>query len=83
MIADFVVVPFVSFVLFVSFVSFVSFVPKLPKLSKLIKLPKFPNKPASSQHSANFLSEGVSCGLDKEIALDGTYSKYFPFRAMI
>ena len=30
-----------------------------------------------------FLSEGVSCGLDKEIALDGTYLKYFPFRAMI
>ena len=33
--------------------------------------------------SPNFLSEGVSCGLDKEIALDGTYLKYFPFRAMI
>ena len=33
--------------------------------------------------SANFLSEGVRCGLDKEIALDGTYLKYFPFRAMI
>ena len=31
----------------------------------------------------NFLIEGVSCGLDKEIALDGTYLKYFPFRAMI
>ena len=31
----------------------------------------------------NFLSEGVRCGLDKEIALDGTYLKYFPFRAMI
>ena len=33
--------------------------------------------------SPNFLSEGVRCGLDKEIALDGTYLKYFPFRAMI
>ena len=41
------------------------------------------NIPPSSQHSANFLSEGVRCGLDKEIALDGTYLKYFPFRAMI
>ena len=53
------------------------------KLTTLLKLIKFPYKPASSQHSANFLSKGVSCGLDKEIALDGTYSRYFPFRAMI
>ena len=45
----------------------------IPKLPTLIKLPKLPNKLASSQQSANFLSEGVRCGLDKEIALDGTY----------
>ena len=38
---------------------------------------------ASKVREPNFLSEGVSCGLDKEIALDGTYLKYFPFRAMI
>ena len=31
----------------------------------------------------NFLSEGVRCGLDKEIAPDGTYLAYFPFGAMI
>ena len=28
-------------------------------------------------------SEWCSCGADKEKALDGTYLKYFPFRAMI
>ena len=32
---------------------------------------------------AFFLLEWVRCGLDKEIAPDGTYSKYFPFGAMI
>ena len=31
----------------------------------------------------NFLSEGVRLGLDKEIRLDGTYLKYFPFSRMI
>ena len=31
----------------------------------------------------NFLSEGVRCGLDKEIRLDGTYLTYFPFSRMI
>ncbi len=31
----------------------------------------------------NFLSEGVRCDLDKEIAPDGTYLTYFPFGAMI
>ena len=31
----------------------------------------------------NFLLEGVRCGLDKEIAPDGTYLTYFPFGAMI
>ena len=31
----------------------------------------------------NFLSEGVRCGLDKEIAPDRTYSAYFLFGAMI
>ena len=36
-----------------------------------------------SCYSLIFLSEVVRCGLDKEIALDGTYLKYFPFRAMI
>ena len=29
------------------------------------------------------MSEGVRCGLDKEIAPDGTYLTYFPFGAMI
>ena len=53
------------------------------KLSTLTKLIKYLNKHASNQQPANFLSEGVRCGLDKEIALDGTYLKYFPFRAMI
>ena len=38
---------------------------------------------ASKVREPNFLSEGVSCGLDKEIAPDGTYLKYFPFGAMI
>ena len=55
----------------------------IPKLPTLITLSKLPNKLVPSQQSANFLSEGVRCGLDKEIALDGTYLKYFPFRAMI
>ncbi len=45
----------------------------IPKLSTLLKLSKLPNKLASSQHDPNFLLEGVRCGLDKEIALDGTY----------
>ena len=31
----------------------------------------------------NLLGEGVSCGLDKEIGLDGTYLAYFPFSPMI
>ena len=31
----------------------------------------------------NFLSEGVRCGLDKEIAPDRTYLEYFLFGAMI
>ena len=31
----------------------------------------------------NFLSEGVRCGLDKEIAPDGTYLTYFPLVALI
>ena len=69
-----------------------TFIPKLSTFPKLIKFPnKTPPQSARSQFVVivaplsrpNFLSEGVSCGLDKEIALDGTYLKYFPFRAMI
>ena len=55
----------------------------IPKFFTLLKLIKFPNRLPTNRHSANFLLEGVRCGLDKEIALDGTYLKYFPFRAMI
>ena len=33
--------------------------------------------------SPNFSLEDVRCGLDKEIAPDGTYQAYFPFGAMI
>ena len=38
---------------------------------------------ATITRNYNFLSEGVRCGLDKEIAPDGTYLTYFPFGAMI
>ena len=31
----------------------------------------------------NLMSEGVRCGLDKEIGLDGTYLAYFPFSLTI
>ena len=79
MIADFVVVPFVSFVLFVLFISLsLSSLHSLNSLNSLIKL-----LPTQHPTPPNFLSEGVSCGLDKEIAPDGTYLKYFPFGAMI
>ena len=39
--------------------------------------------PLSPQAQPNLLSKGVRCGLDKEIATDGTYYAYFPFVAMI
>ena len=39
--------------------------------------------PFYSYHHSVFLEEGGRCGLDKEIAPDGTYLAYFPFGAMI
>ena len=67
-------------------------------LGSLGKSPLYPRYPLSPQRSCrlltseisahraplpNFLSEGVRCGLDKEIRLDGTYLAYFPFSRMI
>ena len=48
----------------------------IPNLTTLLKLT---NRLASSQHSANFLIEGVSCGLDKESARIGHTMVYFLF----
>ena len=46
-------------------------------------LPIFPNSPPTHLHTPNLLLEWCRCGLDKEIAPDGTYLTYFPFGAMI
>ena len=53
--------------------------PRLPPRGPTIERPQI----APYHTYPNLMSEGVRCGLDKEVGLDGTYLAYFPFSPAI